>query len=462
MQENLLRLLDTVNNPLNILLIVLLASCGLYFTVRSRFMQLRMLPEMLRMLFEPSSRKDHKPGEKVISPFKAFAISLGARVGTGNLAGVAAAIATGGAGAVFWMWMMAILGGVNSFMESTLAQMYKQRSGNGFIGGPAYYILKGIGNRWMAALFALLCIVNYGLTNNMIQATTIVSSWHLSFGIPTWLMAALVTAFTLFIVFGGVHRIAGFSAWIVPTMAVSYLLLTAIVLAVNYETIPHAFALIFREAFSPQAAVGGGIGTAIMIGFRRGLFSNEAGLGSSPNAAATASTSHPAKQGLIQALGVYTDTILICTCTALLILCSGLYGSDLSGIELTQRALCTYIGPSGDYILALLIFVFAFSSVVANTYYGEANVHYLFPEKKAAILGYRLLLGLVVMVGGLSTVQLVWGIVDFTQALMAICNIMALCFIGKQALQCLRDYEAQRKQGLDPTYRNEHLECWQQ
>lgn len=451
--------LDTINSPLSILLLIALALSGIWFTIRTRGMQVRMIPEMLRLLV-------HRPGgekqKETISPVMAFLVSLGARVGTGNLAGVATAIAIGGAGAVFWMWVMALLGGVNAFIENTLAQLYKTRHGSSYIGGPAYYITKGLHSKWFAYVFAIAMIADFGMANNMLQSNTIAAAFNTAFSLDGRVMAVLLTAITLFILFGGIRRIARVSSVIVPFMAIGYILLTLVILGINWRLIPHCFHLIFSEAFDLRAAAGGGLGTAIIIGFKRGLFSNEAGLGSSPNAAATAECKHPATQGLIQAFGIYTDTIIICTCTALIILCSGLYGSSLDGIALTQEALCAHIGPVGKYVIAFLIFFFAFSSIIANSFYGEVNARFI----GMPIPLYRSLVAVLVLVGALTTIDVAWGFVDLAQSVMALCNIVALFLLGKHAIACLQDYLTQRKAGVkDPVYHApknlEGTECWQ-
>lgn len=454
-QDRLTQIFEGINTPLNTVALFVLLLCGLYYTFRSRFVQFRLLPDMFKLI------TDKKEGGNGMSPFRSFAMAMGACVGTGNLAGVATAIFVGGPGAIFWMWMMALVGGVNSFLECTLAQMYKTRHGEHFLGGPAYYIRKGIGSHTMAVVFAISIIVNYGFVNIMLQSTQIVAAWTNAFQFPTWLMACLVTGVTMFIVFGGVRRISAVNAWLVPLMAISYILLAVIILGLNYEAIPEAFRVIFAEAFHPSAAVGGGIGTCILIGFRRGLFSNEAGLGSAPNAAAVADTTHPAKQGLLHVLTVYFDTIIICTLTALIILCSGLYTQGIDGIALTQAALCQYIGPVGKYLIAILILVFAFSSIISDTYYGETNIRYL-KNNERLISTYKIVLGVTVMIACLSHVTLIWQLLDFTQAIMAICNIVALLIVGRKAVECLKDYERQHREKKNPHYVNSSLECWQE
>lgn len=425
---------------------------------------------MVKLLFLPEKETQEDGG---ISPVKAFLLSLGARVGTGNLAGVATAIAIGGPGAVFWMWVMALLGGVNAFLENTLAQLFKEPHKQAFVGGPAYYITKGMHKKWFAYIFAVAIVADFGLANNMVQANTITAAFTGAFGLPTWVMAAALTLVSIGVLFGGVKRIANVSSVIVPFMAIAYILLTVVILGINWRTIPHCFALIFQSAFDWKAGLGGAFGTAIIVGFKRGLFSNEAGLGSSPNAAATATTKHPVNQGLIQAMGIYTDTIIICTCTALLILCSGLFDTGLNGIELTQSALSQFVGESGTFLVAFFIFFFAFSTIIANAYYGETNVRWMAQQMHArrprvVILTYRASVTLLVLLGGLTSIDIAWGLVDVAQSVMAICNITAICFLGKYAIRCLDDYVSQLRAGKrTPVYRKETIPeiadetvCW--
>ena len=462
-EQHLVKLLDAVNEPLGLALVALLALCGVWFTVRTRGVQFRMIGDAVRMLFTDDSADGSR---KHISSFQAFNISLASRIGTGNLAGVATAIAIGGPGAIFWMWVMALIGSVNAFVESTLAQLFKIRGEESFIGGPAYYIYKGLKRRWFACIFAVTIILDFGLTNNMVQSNTIALAFESAFGIGGVWIPLLITVLTLAVIFGGVQRIARISSVIVPFMALLYLIVTVIVIVLRYDRIPEVFMLIIRNAFGAGPLLGGGVGTAIVYGFKRGLFSNEAGEGSAPNAAATAAVSHPVKQGLIQALGVFTDTLVVCSCTAFIILCSGLYDSGANGIELTQLALTNEIGGIGSSLIAVLILFFAFSSIIGNYYYGESNLYFLTRSRRALFI-YRVVLGLLVFAGAVSTLDLAWGLVDFFMAVMTLCNLVALVFLGKYALRCLDDYTAQRRAGRNPVYRSsaipeiaDRTECW--
>ncbi len=393
------------------ILIALLLGCALWFTLKTRFVQFRMIGEMMRLLGD-STAKDGSV--KHISSFQAFAISIASRVGTGNLAGVATAIAVGGPGAVFWMWVIALLGASSSFVESTLAQLYKVKGKDSYIGGPAYYMRKGLKQPWMGALFAVLITVTFGFAFNSVQSNTLCAAFENAFGFDHAVVGGIVTALTVVIIFGGVQRIARVSSVIVPVMALGYVALALAIVLMNLGELPAVIGLIVSHAFGWEQALGGGVGAALMQGIKRGLFSNEAGMGSAPNVAATAHVSHPVKQGLIQTLGVFTDTLIICTCTAFIILFSGapLDGSA-NGVQLTQQALTNEIGPSGGIFVAVALFFFAFSSILGNYYYGEANVRYL-TRRKWVVTAYRLLVGGMVMFGALATLEVAWGLADIT------------------------------------------------
>jgi AGCS family alanine or glycine:cation symporter len=448
------------------ILVALLLGCAVWFTLRTRFVQFRMIKEMVRLLGDSGGKGDAK--EKHISSFQAFAISIASRVGTGNLAGVATAIAVGGPGAVFWMWVIALLGASSSFVESTLAQLYKIKGKDSFIGGPAYYMRKGLKQPWMGALFAVLITITFGFAFNSVQSNTLCAAFEGAFGFDHAVVGGIITALTLTIIFGGVQRIAKVSSIIVPIMALGYIALALIIVLLNIKELPGVLALIVGHAFGWEQALGGGVGMALMQGIKRGLFSNEAGMGSAPNVAATAHVSHPVKQGLIQTLGVFTDTLIICTCTAFIILFSGapLDGST-NGVQLTQHALTNEIGPSGAIFVAVALFFFAFSSILGNYYYGEANIRFI-TAKKWVLHTYRILVSGMVLFGSVATLDLVWSLADITMALMAVCNLIAIIFLGKYAIRLLSDYRAQKKAGIQsPVFRKEtmpdiekDLECW--
>ncbi|WP_077154909.1 alanine/glycine:cation symporter family protein [Bacteroides bouchesdurhonensis] len=448
------------------ILIMMLLGCAIWFSIRTRFVQFRMLREMIVLLSESAGKG--KQGEKHVSSFQAFAISIASRVGTGNLAGVATAIAIGGPGSIFWMWIIALLGASSAFIESTLAQLYKIRGKDSFIGGPAYYMKKGLKQPWMGMLFAVLISITFGFAFNSVQSNTICAAAEHAFGFDHIILGSILTVLTLVIIFGGIHRIARVSSIIVPIMALGYIGLAFIIVLLNITHLPGVVSLIIGNAFGWEQALGGGVGIALMQGIKRGLFSNEAGMGSAPNAAATAHVSHPVKQGLIQTLAVFTDTLLICTCTAFIILFSGtpLDGSA-NGVQLTQQALTNEIGASGSIFVAIALFFFAFSSILGNYYYGEANIRFI-TQRKWILYVYRILVSGMVLFGALTTLDMAWSLADITMALMAICNLIAILFLGKYAIRLLADYRAQKKAGISsPVFKKERmpdiekdLECW--
>ena len=448
------------------ILIIMLLGCAVWFSIRTRFVQFRMIREMIVLLSESAGKG--KQGEKHVSSFQAFAISIASRVGTGNLAGVATAIAIGGPGAIFWMWVIELLGASSAFIESTLGQLYKIRGKDSFIGGPAYYMKKGLKQPWMGMLFAILISITFGFAFNSVQSNTICAAAEHAFGVNHIILGGVLTLLTLVIIFGGIQRIARVSSIIVPVMALGYVGLALVIVILNITHLPGVIALIVSHAFGWEQALAGGVGMALMQGIKRGLFSNEAGMGSAPNAAATAHVSHPAKQGLIQTLAVFTDTLLICTCTAFIILFSGapLDGST-NGVQLTQQALTNEIGSSGSVFVAVALFFFAFSSILGNYYYGEANIRFI-THRKWVLHGYRILVGGMVLFGSLATLDMVWSLADVTMALMAICNLIAILFLGKYAIRLLNDYRAQKKAGIQsPVFKKESmpdiekdLECW--
>lgn len=464
-------IIDTINDFLwTYILVAVLLGAGLYFTVRLRGVQFSMIGEMLRLLLRSGGRYDASAGKgspgRRISSFQAFAVSLASRVGTGNIAGVAIAIALGGPGAVFWMWVVAFLGSANAFVESTLAQLFKVRGENSFRGGPAYYIRKGLGKMWYARTFAVLITITFALAFNSVQSNTIAIALDNSFGIEPAVTGVILTALTLAVIWGGIQRIARINEIVVPIMAVFYLLLALYVVVVRIGYFPHVMRLILENAFGIGPAAAGGIGMAMIMGVKRGLFSNEAGEGSTPNAAATADVSHPVKQGLIQTLGVYTDTLLVCTATAFIILCSGVFDSGLTGIELTQTALAGEVGTMATIFVAVAIVLFGFTSIVANYYYGENNTDFIGRSRGSHTI-LRLLSAAMVAIGSVASLSLVWALADITMALMTLCNIVAILLLGRFARRCLDDYRAQRRRGIDPVYHKETIpeiadktECW--
>lgn len=450
------------------ILVAALVCCGLWFTWRTRFVQFRMIGEMIRLLGD--SAVPSEKGKRHISSFEAFAVSVATRVGTGNMAGVATAITIGGPGAVFWMWVMALMGSATAFVESTLGQLFKQHHEDSFIGGPAYYIQRGLHCRWMSVLFAVLITITFGLSYNSIQSNTICGALQESFGwSPLW-VGVVLSIVGLAIVFGGIKRIARVSSILVPVMAIGYFLLAVFIIIMNLHLIPHVLKVIVKSAFGLEQVAGGGLGATMMIGIKRGLFSNEAGEGSAPNVAATASVSHPVKQGLIQALGVFTDTLMVCSCTAFIILICGLHQTtDLNGIVLTQASVEAVIGSFGSVFIAIAILLFAFSSIIGNYYYGEANIRFL-TNSKMTITVYRIFsAGVVVMFGALATLELVWSLGDLCMALLTACNLVAIVALGRYVFRLLDDYRQQKRQGIkNPTFHRHQipeleaeLDCWE-
>ena len=456
-------------------LIGVLVLCGLWFTWKTKGVQFRMIGEMFRLLADSATSgtdnlDDSNKNHRHVSSFQAFAVSVATRVGTGNLAGVATAIAIGGPGAIFWMWVIALLGSATAFVESTLAQLFKQRHKDSFIGGPAYYIRKGLHQEWMAILFAILITITFGLSYNSIQSNTICGAMHEAFGWNPLVVGIALSVLALVIVFGGIHRIAKVSSVLVPLMAIGYFLLAVVIVVMNIEHIPYVLKVIVTDAFGLEQGIGGALGATIMNGVKRGLFSNEAGEGSAPNVAATATVSHPVKQGLIQALGVFTDTLLVCSCTAFVILISGLYNvPELNGIALTQAALGSEIGAAGPMFIAVAIFLFAFSSIIGNYYYGEANIRFM-TSNTTVLIVYRVFSGgVVVMFGAMASLEMVWNLGDLCMALLTACNLVAIITLGKYVFRLLADYRQQKRNGIkEPTFHRSQLpeierdiECWE-
>ncbi|MFD1204556.1 MULTISPECIES: alanine/glycine:cation symporter family protein [Sporosarcina] len=462
-----MKILEWLVGPLNdfiwtYILIGLLIAIGLYFTFRTKFVQIRLFREMFRLIVEK------KEGGDGVSAFQAFTISAASRVGTGNVTGVALAIGVGGPGAVFWMWVIAVVGMATAFVESTLAQVYKVRDGDTFRGGPAYYMEKALGTRKLGIVFAILLTLCFGFIFNAVQSNTISQSFHDVFHLPFWVVGLLLVVLTAFIIFGGVKRIVKVTQAIVPIMAVFYLLIAAFVVIVNIKEIPGMIALIFEHAFGIKEMVGGGIGAAIMQGVRRGLFSNEAGMGSVPNAAATANVTHPAKQGLVQSLGVFFDTIVICSATAFIIILAGLYDTgESSGILLTQASMAVHVGSWAPYFVAVAITFFGFSSIVGNYYYGETNIEFIKAHKSWMTI-YRVLVLVMVMFGAMAKVDIVWNMADLFMGMMAVLNLIVIVLLGKVAFKVLDDFTLQRKQGKNPVFKASAMpnlkgaECWEE
>ncbi|MDE1461814.1 alanine/glycine:cation symporter family protein [Spartinivicinus poritis] len=442
------------------LLIWLLLAAGIYFTVFSGFIQIRRFGYSAKALFSSRQSSDGN-----ISSFQAFCTSLAARVGTGNLAGVATAIYAGGPGAIFWMWVIALLGMATSFIECTLAQVYKTDSGDGtFRGGPAYYIQKGLGQRWLGIAFAISLIIAFGLVFNAVQSNTISAAMQTAFNAGDIKFVDYYIGFAIIIVaaiviFGGIRSIARFAEYCVPFMALLYLLIALVVIFMNIDKLPGVFSTIFDHAFKLESAAGGAAGwmikEAFMNGLKRGLFSNEAGMGSAPNAAAVASPNppHPATQGIVSMMGVFIDTIVICTATAAIVLLSNqlVPGSELSGSNLTQQALTEHVGTWGSYFIAFAILLFAFTSIVANYYYGETNLMFI-KESKALLFAYRIVVLGMILFGAVAKVSLVWNMADLSMGVMAIINIVAILLLSKIAFTVLKDFDEQLRANKKPVF----------
>lgn len=460
--EQFMHLFTSLNEFLwSYVLIVMLVSLGLYLSLKSKFLQISMLGEMIRVLKEGrTSSKDS------VSPFQAFAIGMAARVGTGNITGIAIAIALGGPGSVFWMWVIAIISSASSFVESTLAQIYKVKDKEGFRGGPSYYMEKGLNKRWMGVLFSVLLTISFGLVFNSVHSNTIAIAFENSFGTDRLTVGIIMTIAAAVVIFGGVQRIAKIAEYKVMFLAVLYIGVALFIVVTNITKLPEVISLIVKNAFGINQVVGGTLGAALMQGVKRGLFSNEAGMGSAPNVAATATTSHPVKQGLIQAFGVLTDTFVICTSTAFIILFSEAYKQPgLSGVALTQASLSEHIGSWASGTLAIFVFLFGFGSLIGNYYYAETNIKFLHGSKAWLTL-YRIVLFAMVIFGSVAKVQFVWDLADLFMGLMVIVNLIAIFMLSKVAFAALNDYMKQKKAGKDPVfYRDsiqnlENVESW--
>lgn len=450
-------LLSSLNDFLySYILIFLLVAAGIYFTIRTKFVQFRLIGDAIKALKEKAVKND---SGKSVSSFQALMISTASRVGTGNIAGIATAIVAGGPGAVFWMWLMALIGGASAFVESTLAQVYKVKDGKEFRGGPSYYIERALGKRWLGVLFSILLIACFAYGFNGLQTYNMSSA--LQYYIPNYsdtilpaIVGLLIAAATAFVIFGGVHRIGFITSVIVPIMASIYILMGLFITFTNLDRVPEMFLLIFEGAFDFRAIFGGFAGSTVLIGIKRGLFSNEAGMGSAPNASATAEVSHPVKQGMVQVLSVFIDTLLICTTTAFILLLSGVTGipEKLDGIPFVQAAISANVGSIGIHFITFSIFAFAFTSLVGNYYYAESNI--LFIKNNRILLNvFRVTCLIAIFLGAQADFSTVWNLADVLMGFMAIENILVIFLLGGIACKVLKDYTRQKKQGLDPVFK---------
>lgn len=453
---------------------------GLYFSIRTGFLQVRYLKDMIRLLFTK------KKSDEGISSFQAFALAISGRVGTGNIVGVATAIFMGGPGAVFWMWAIAFLGSASAFVESTLAQVYKQKDGNEFRGGPAYYIEKGLGVKWYAVLFAVITIISTGFLLPGVQSNAIYGTLSTAFNVSnevvmigsseftiSWVGIAVILLLGLIII-GGVKRLGQASEYIVPFMAGAYILMALIIIAAHFTQIPAVFKLIFSSAFSLDATFGGIVGMAIAWGVKRGIYSNEAGQGTAPHAAAAADVSHPAQQGLVQAFSVYVDTLFVCTATALMILFTGTYNvvadfgangevtkylvdhvGAVKADGFTQAAVSQQFPGFGNQFVAIALFFFAFTTIMAYYYYAETNIAYIFKNRNKTLIIWvlRVVFLFATYFGTIKTAKLAWDLGDIGVGLMAWVNLIAIVLLSKTALKVWKDYTNQRKAGIeDPNF----------
>lgn len=440
-------MLDLLNDLLwSKVLIVALVGLGLYFSIRSRFVQFRYFGNMFSIFAEAFQRK---PGQ--LSSFQALMLSVAGRVGAGNIAGVAVAIMLGGPGAVFWMWLVALLGMATSYFECSLAQLFKRREPDGgYRGGPAFYIQHGLGLRWLAIIFSILLLVTFGFGFNAVQSYTVATSLHDTFGLPTHFSGLALVAVIGLIIFGGIKRIASMADVLVPIMAFSYIGMALVVIGMNVSEVPATLALIVKSAFGLEPAFAGGIGAAILMGVKRGLFSNEAGLGSAPNVAAVAEVKHPAAQGIVQSLSVFIDTLLVCTSTALIILLSGVYqpGMEQAGVVLTQTALAAEVGEWGRVFVSMALLLFVFTTLVYNYYLGE-NALGFFTSKRWMVQVYRVLVIALVLWGSMQDLSTVFGFADVTMGLLALVNLFAVFMLFKTGLRLMRDYDEQISAGVE-------------
>lgn len=462
-------ILAAVNGPLyEVILVPLLTFTGIYFTIRTKAVQITMLPEALRVLTEKSSRGG-------VSSFQALMISTASRVGTGNIAGVATALAAGGAGAIFWMWLLALLGSASAFIESTLAQIYKQKDGKTFRGGPAYYIERALGQRWLGIVFSILLIACFAFGFNALQSFNVSSAFEYYAGTDANLkhtidvvIGLILAAATAATIFGGTHRIGVITSVIVPIMAIFYIGLGIFISLTNLGSFPEIFNRIFQEAFDFRAIAGGFAGSCVMQGIKRGLFSNEAGMGSAPNAGATADVSHPAKQGMVQMISVFIDTLLICTTTAMMLLVFNPTPNAtpaLTGMPLVQQAVSSQVGTFGIHFITVSILLFAFSSLIGNYCYAESNLKFIC-ENKLLLNLFRIICVVVVFAGSTAEFETVWNLADVLMGFMAIVNIISILLLGNIALKALEDYRKQKNAGENPQFHPEKLgikntDCWE-
>ena len=437
-------------------LIVALLAVGIRLSVTARFVQIRLFKEMFRDLLGGFSATD-----KGLSSFQSLVVSVAGRVGGGNIAGVAVAITLGGPGALFWMWLIALIGMATSLFECALAQLFKQSDGSEtYRGGPAYFMHFGLGWRVMPVIYSGLLLITVGFGFNAVQTYSVTNSIESAFAIPTWQSGIVLTAVMAIILFGGIRRLAAVSQVIVPIMVAGYFALAIGILVANISEVPGALALIFKSAFGLEQMVGGGVAAAIMQGARRGLFSNEAGLGTIPNVAATADVQHPISQGLVQSLSVFIDTIVLCTCTALIILLSSAYQPDAinpQGVVLTQLAVAEQLGGWGESLVSVFLVLFATTTIAYNCYLGENSIAYFSNRPAWAIPAFRISVLVMIAWASVQDLGTVFSSSDLTMALLAVTNLLALWYLAPVGMKLLRDYESQLRSGLSPVFKRETM-----
>ncbi len=454
------QIINTVNDALySYILIIILVLGGLYFTCRTKFVQFRLFKEQFRAVME-------KPQDSNgVSSFQALMVSTASRVGTGNIIGVSTALCLGGFGSVFWMWLIAIVGSASAFIESTLAQIYKKKGPDGSYGGPAYYIENALKCRPLAVVFSILLIITYGFGFNMLASYNLQSTFSsyvfYNKEITPWIIGLVVAVLVGFCLFGGGKRILKVTSTLVPFMGVAYILIALVIVFMNIGLLPDIFKTIFTEAFDFQAIFGGFSGSCVMFGIKRGLFSNEAGVGSAPNASASAEVNHPVKQGLVQVLSVFIDTILVCSATAFMCMSSGVEPSaELSGAPYVQAALSSTLGVFGPIFITVAMLMFAFTTLVGNLFYVDKAIFFIFKKmpSKTFMRIYYIIASLVILLGAGLSADLLWGIADITMGAMTIINMPVILYLSKYAYRALKDYEKQRKDGVEPVFKAKNID----
>lgn len=461
------QIVSNVNNNMSYILIIILIAGGIYFTIRTKFAPFRLFREQIRAVME-------KPTDgKSVSSFQALMVSTASRVGTGNIVGVSTALCFGGFGSVFWMWLIAIIGSASAFIESTLAQIYKKKGAGGYYGGPAYYIETALKCRPLAVVFSVLLILTYGFGFNMLASYNLQSTFSsydfYNTEITPWIVGLITAAVVCYCLMGGGSRVVKTTSVLVPVMGVAYILIAIIIICLNITSLPSVFKVIFSQAFDFKAIFGGFTGSCVMYGIKRGLFSNEAGVGSAPNASASAEVSHPAKQGLVQVLSVFIDTILICSASAFVCMCSGVEPTkELSGAPYIQAALRETLGAFGPAFITVAMILFAFTTLIGNLYYVDQCLAHLLgraPGKRFSFV-YHIIASVIILIGAGLNAGLLWDLADILMGCMTLINMPVILYLSKYAIRTLKDYEMQRKKGTEPVFIAKNIDlphdvdCW--